>query len=295
MYDDWRDQVTACVHEDSRDERKAQRYQLMIREWAEEIVRKGRGGLIPAQWPPDALDIQYDPIAITTHAGTPLNKKYATLAAIHDDSQHCDFPLDPWAGRQEPIGDQCSEKEQHELNVSLKYELLKRLVLDLTDDDQPGITQMLDDVAEDFEQVLGGEVARVILPKIPGVKGKPENQPGKSKRLRSSKRSEDNEFRRGREDTIANAIRNLAENNEKVTARAVSNKCTGRDGKQIPEGTIRNSEAWKNRSKTIEEAGGAQDAYEHLNYFSTPDREVVDESARTPVDEIISREDAGDF
>ena len=125
----WLDSVVACVHEDTRDPRKVERYHAMIRDWADEMVRNARPASLPLRdylkrehpsWTDDELEyhvrlhdlkgpggverrgeeseiILSDPIGVTTHAGTPLNKKYATLAAIHDAAQHCHFPLDPWA------------------------------------------------------------------------------------------------------------------------------------------------------------------------------------------------------
>lgn len=193
MYDDWRDRIVACVHEDSRDERKAQRYQAMIRDWVEELVRSARPRSLPARtyfkreltnWTDEEIEnhlkmkdldgpggverrgaegnvILYDPIEITTRPTTPLNKKYATLAAIHDASEHCDFPLNPWAEEQSP-----------QFELELKYGALQARVGDLTDTDRSGVEHFVVDVSADLKRHLGsgedGESAPPVAEEIVG-------------------------------------------------------------------------------------------------------------------------------
>ena len=90
-------------------------------------------------------------------------------------------------------------------------------------------------------------------------------------------------------------IHELAKADEKVTARRVSEKCQGAlEGKGVPEGTVKNSEAWKKRETTIQEAGGARDQYERLEYWSSDAHDIVDGSGKEPVDELIDRESQED-
>lgn len=96
---------------------------------------------------------------------------------------------------------------------------------------------------------------------------------------------------RAREDAITNAIRDLAAKNESFTSDAVSKKCTGSDGRPIPAGTIRASEAWKNRERIASEIGGSP-RNDREDYFSDTDNDYVDGSAKTPLDEMIEQEDA---
>ena len=194
----WLDRVVACVHEDSRDPRKIERYRARTRDWAEGMVRNARPGSIPARERlkrenpnrkeeeieqelrrydlvpedgtkfrgEDALDVLPDPLTITTHAGTPPNKKYATLAAIHDASKHCAFPIDPWDGTSfnwvawcgpwadgSPGPESVSKEEYREARMALIYSHLRGVeVPRLTDDDRAGIEQLLADVAVDLKQ-----------------------------------------------------------------------------------------------------------------------------------------------
>lgn len=112
---------------------------------------------------------------------------------------------------------------------------------------------------------------------------------GTRKRTRVS-RSDQKDFNQAREDTIANAIRQFAERRKSFTSDDLSEVCTGRDGKKIPAETIRASDAWKNREKTIQEAGGSAGPREQTAYFSTDDRDFVDISAKQPIDEAIENE-----
>ena len=187
----WLDKVVACVHEDARNPQKAGRYGAMIREWVDVVVRDPRPRAMPLReyyrkqlphWTEEQIEahirmrnfadeagakrrgeesevILHDPISITTHAGTPISKMYATLAAIHDASDHCAFPLDPWASKNWPRIDECSPEDFHELNLGVKYEILKGCVADLTEADEPGLRRMLDEVAADLEWHLGGDVS----------------------------------------------------------------------------------------------------------------------------------------
>jgi len=189
----WLKRIVNCVHEDTRDPRKMQRYQYMIRDWAIGLVQCDRPTTISRRDElkrdnpnitdeeiedemrkfevdpsdktqrsvADAEYVLHDPYAITTHVGTPLNKKYATLALIHDDSQHCDFPIDPWANRywgrphDDPPCDTTSMEKKssdEEWGIALKYCFLKKHVSNITDTDQTGLEKFLDDVSKDLEK-----------------------------------------------------------------------------------------------------------------------------------------------
>ncbi len=184
----WLKRVAACVHQDARDPRKAERYRAMIREWAGEMVQNARPSTVsvreklkrvPYGWTDEQIEehlrlydkvlpdgttnraenpevIQYDPISFTMHSATPLNKKYAQLAAIHDASEHCDFPIDPWAGRS-PAREPLSDEERHEAYSAMKYARLKQCAAELTDDDQVNVERMLADVAAELDEVPAGE------------------------------------------------------------------------------------------------------------------------------------------
>jgi len=197
---EWLNKIAACVHEDARDTRKAEFYQRMIRDWAEGLVSSTRPKSLPPRayfkresphWTDEDIEAHLklydyegpdgverkgdegeftlnDPIAITTHAGTPMNKQYATLAAIHDASRHCHFLIDPWA-----LPDDASKTDTRELYLGLKYEMLKRCVPELTAGDEPGLRRMLDEVAADLERRLRtGEAANENVKKRVGGREK---------------------------------------------------------------------------------------------------------------------------
>jgi len=146
----------------------------------------------------------------------------------------------------------------------------------------------------DFVQGLRSQLTH-HQPQAQQATEKTNVQPAKRRRQRSTKKAGDKEFKRARNDVIAEAIRRLVKEGQKVTSAAVSKQCAGQDRKQIPEGTVKHSEAWKNREKIMREVGGSQDPYECPDYFSPTDGDVVEGSSKSPVDEMIRREDADEL
>lgn len=196
----WLNRIVDCVHEQARDPRKEHRYRDMVREWAGGMVKNARPSTIPIreyvkQEYPDCKeeDIKehlrlynagltdrkpltkeiddlflHDPIAISTNSDTPLNKKYATLAAIHDYSKHCSCLIDPWLGRHwrrelyvpndgSPPRETISAEEEPEYATAMKYYNLKLVVAEITDDDQSELKKFLDNVSNDLKQHCGEE------------------------------------------------------------------------------------------------------------------------------------------
>lgn len=121
------------------------------------MVREGRWRPIPGGkkriFGRNVSIIHRDSIAITTHKTTPLNKKYATLAAIHDASGHCDYPLSPWKGKpfKNPFSAGASEEDADECSACFHFLALQNDVVNLTDDDRVPIQRMLSVVAADAE------------------------------------------------------------------------------------------------------------------------------------------------
>lgn len=171
--DSWLNTIVDCVHEDCRDERKLKRYQKMIHDWAESLVSSDRPSTISRRdelkrdnpdWSDERIkkEIEFesqligkdvstfnsvltDPLVITTHVATPLNKIYATLAAIHDESKHCGFPINPWHGQSRGYLD------LHQHKLLLVYLSLRSCISRITNDDKEGMNRMLHDVAVDLK------------------------------------------------------------------------------------------------------------------------------------------------
>ncbi len=180
----WLDHIVDCVHEDARDPQNEKHYRDMTHQWAEQMLDTGRPLTVSRREQlrrcnPEMTDeeiekllrlfeaessdgtgqsaeetsfILHSPIAVTAHSGTPLNKKYATLAAIHDDSEHCDFPIIPEEYR--PLGS-LSPDEKHNFLVGMKFAVLKQGVRSLTVEHEQGLRQFLDVVAADLRRHYG--------------------------------------------------------------------------------------------------------------------------------------------
>lgn len=104
------------------------------------------------------------------------------------------------------------------------------------------------------------------------------------RRCRASHRNAESDFIQGREDTIAEKIRELIDEGRAVTSEAVSAKCAGSDGSGIPAGTVRSSKAWKRRKEIAADRTG------DLTYLEKYKPVPAFSSDQTPLDEPGSSE-----
>ena len=137
----WRRLIAACAHEHARNTRYEQRYHAMIREWAGNMVREGE--ILPNR----------DHVSITTDTATPLHKKYAILAAVHDEFDICDYKFDPWKPQTE--SNPFKGGDTHEFLMFAQYSKLRIYVHQLTDDESREVKAFLSDVAADLLHSVG--------------------------------------------------------------------------------------------------------------------------------------------
>lgn len=132
----WRERIAASAHEHARNPCYKDRYHTMIRAWAEDMVQEGE--VLPDR----------DHVSITTDTATPLHKKYATLAALHDEFDICDFKFDPW--KPQPESNPFRGGDRREFLMFAQYHKLKLYVHKLTDDEGDDLRALLSDVAADL-------------------------------------------------------------------------------------------------------------------------------------------------